>query len=142
VAILKNMKDINPKSQNKSAKKTAANHIEASLLATLKDVATKFGQNAKHFEKEIEKGAKKLAKKLSKEMEFVKPAAPKKDIVIKPAAEKPKAIAKSPVKAAAPAEVKANAPVVVKPAVKKAEPAKPAPAAAKTGKKPVVKAKN
>jgi len=132
------MKDINPKSQNKSAKKTAANHIEASLLATLKDVATKLGQNAKHFEKEIEKGAKKLAKRLSKEMEFAKPAAPKKDIVIKPAAEKPKAVAKSPVKAAPAIEVKpvvkATTPTVeVKPVVKKTTPAKPA--VAKTVKK-------
>jgi hypothetical protein len=121
------MKDTNPKSHVKAAKKAAAADIEISLLAALKNMATKLGQNAKHIEKEIEKGAKKLAKKIAKEMEFAKPAAPKKDIVIKPTAKQPKTVAKTPIKVATP--------VAAKSVAKKAAPAQPAVAAAKTVKK-------
>jgi hypothetical protein len=68
------MKNNELKSLAKSARKSAAADIESTILAALKNVAAKLGQDAKHFTKEIEKGAAKLAKKLSKEMDFDKSA--------------------------------------------------------------------
>jgi len=70
------MKNNEIKSKTKSARKSAAADIESTVLTALKNIAAKFGQDAKHLQKQIEKGAAKLGKKLSKEMKFNKPSNP------------------------------------------------------------------
>ena len=113
------MKNNDQKPLVKSPRKAAAADIEQSLLATLKEAATKLGQTSKDFIKEIEKGSKKLAKKLSKQIEFEKPA--KQEGEAAPKVEKVKPASKAKLKVADEA-----APVVKKAAKKSEAPAKTA----------------
>jgi len=128
--------------------------MEAAILAALKKIAVKLGQDAKQFDKEVEKGSKKLAKKLSKEMAFNEPAkleAGKTSKINEPAkpdntingAEKPRAAAQAPATVLkATSATKPNPVIKAAPAVKPVIASKPAPAVstakpkAKTASKP------
>jgi uncharacterized protein (DUF58 family) len=66
------MKKSKLKSLVKTARKTAEKDIHLSLLASLKDIAGKFGENSKKLNKDIEKGARQLSKKLAKDIKINK----------------------------------------------------------------------
>jgi len=68
------MKKSKLKSLVKSARKTAKKDIRLSLVAGLKEIASKFGEGSKKLNKDIEKGSKQLAKKLSKDIKIDKSA--------------------------------------------------------------------
>jgi hypothetical protein len=66
------MKKSKLKSLVKSARKTARKDIRLSLVAELKEIASKFGEGSKKLNKDIEKGSRQLAKKLSKDIKIDK----------------------------------------------------------------------
>jgi hypothetical protein len=66
------MKKSKLKSLVKSARKTARKDIRLSLVADLKEIASKFGEGSKKLNKDIEKGSRQLAKKLSKDIKIDK----------------------------------------------------------------------
>jgi len=86
------MKSEENKEQIKSARKAAANRIEASIITALKKTTAKLGQNNKQFQKAVEKGSKRLAKKLSKEIEFDVPFLSEGAVIDKPLAEAEKPV--------------------------------------------------
>jgi hypothetical protein len=110
------MKQQKQKTPVKSARKTAKLDIQQRLIATVKAIALKFGQDEGKLTEKFQKKSKKLAKKISEELKIAKPAATKK----------PKEI-KAPSSAVKPLKVK----VVEAPAKKETD--------SKTAKKPAEK---
>jgi len=66
------MKQPKQKSPVKSARKTAKLDIQQRLLATVKAIAAKFGQDEGKLAKKFQKKSKKLAKKISEEIKIAK----------------------------------------------------------------------
>lgn len=66
------MKKSKLKSLVKTARKTAEKEIHLSLLASVKEIAGKFGEASKKLNKDIEKGSRQLSKKLSKDIKIDK----------------------------------------------------------------------
>jgi len=110
------MKQPKQKSPVKSARKTAKQDIQQRLIATVKAIAAKFGQDEEKLTKKFQKKSKKLAKKISEELKIAKPTTAEK-----------------------PTEVKALSSVVKLTKAKAAEPAVQKESENKTAKKPVEK---
>lgn len=68
------MKQPKQKSPVKSARKTAKLDIQERLIATVKAIASKFGQDESKLTKKFQKKSEKLAKKISKELKIAKPS--------------------------------------------------------------------
>jgi hypothetical protein len=90
------MKQPKQKSPVKSARKTAKLDIQQRLIATVKAIAVKFGQDEGKLTKKFQKKSKRLAKKIVEELKIAKPSA----------AKKPKEV-KAPSSAVKPAKAKA-----------------------------------
>jgi hypothetical protein len=114
------MKQPKQKSPVKSARKAAKLDIQQRLLATVKAIAAKFGEDEIKLAKKFQKNSKKLAKKISQELKIAKSAVAEKLQEVKAPSSAIKAVKAKGAESAAKTDIKtAKKPVEQKTAEKK-----------------------